>query len=100
MNLKPLGDRVIVRRIKDEAVTKGGIILPEKVREKTDFGEVVAHGEGRREDGKIVPMACSVGDMILFGRYAGQEIEAGEKLIALSEQDIIAIVLDKQEGEM
>lgn len=95
MNLKPLGDRVIVEPIEKDEVTSGGIILPETAKEKPQEGEILAVGPGRRdEEGKRVPMDVKKGDRVLFAKYAGTEVklEEDKKVLVLKESDILAIV--------
>lgn len=98
MNLKPLGDRVVVEPLEGEEMTPSGIVLPETAKEKPQKGEIRAVGPGGRdEDGKRISMDVSVGDVVLFAKYAGTEIKLdGKKLLILKENDILAIV----EGEM
>ena len=94
MKLKPLHDRVIVRRIEEEEKTKGGIIIPDTAKEKPVEGKVVAVGKGKLlENGKRQPLEVKKGDRILFGKYAGTEIKIeGEENLIMREDDIIAIV--------
>jgi len=94
MNLKPLGNRVVVEPIEQEEVTAGGIVLPETAKEKPQKGKVLSIGPGERdEDGKRIPMDVAPGDMVLFAKYAGTEIKVdGKKLLILKESDILAIV--------
>jgi chaperonin GroES len=95
MNLKPLGDRVIVEPIEKDDVTSGGIILPETAKEKPQEGKILAVGPGRRdEEGKRVPMDVKKGDRVLFAKYAGTEVklEEDQKVLVLKESDILAIV--------
>ncbi len=94
INVRPLRDRLIVRRIEEEAKTKGGIIIPDSAKEKPQEGEVVAVGSGRiTEDGKITPLEIKAGDKILFSKYAGNEIKIdGEEYLILREDDIQAVV--------
>ncbi|MGA9191550.1 MAG: co-chaperone GroES [Anaerolineales bacterium] len=94
LNLKPLGDRLIVKPLEQEEVTSGGIVLPETAKEKPQKGEVVAAGPGARdEDGDRIPMDVSVGDKVLFAKYAGTEVKLdGDKHLILRESDILAIV--------
>lgn len=95
MNLKPLHDRVIIKPSKPEEVTKGGIIIPETAKEKPMQGEVIAIGGGKiTEDGKVLPLNVKVGDQVLYGKYAGTEVnfEGGEYLI-MRESDIFAILV-------
>jgi len=94
MNLKPLGNRVVVEPIEQEEVTAGGIVLPETAKEKPQKGKVLSIGPGERdEDGKRIPMDVAPGDMVLFAKYAGTEIKIdGKKVLILKESDILAIV--------
>ena len=96
MNIKPLGDRVLVRPIEAEEEIKGGIIIPDTAKEKPQKGEIVAVGSGKLdESGKNMPMNVKVGDKVLYSKYGGTEvkIEDGEYLI-MSESDIMAIIED------
>ena len=94
MTFRPLGDRVLVRRVEEEAKTKGGIIIPDTAKEKPQEGEVVAVGPGARdEDGKRIPMDVKAGDRILFGKWSGTEVKIdGEDLIIMKESDILGTV--------
>jgi chaperonin GroES len=94
MALKPLHDRVLVKRLDSEEKTKGGIIIPDSAKEKPLEGKVVAAGDGKLlDDGKRQPLAVKKGDKILFGKYAGTEIKVeGEEMVILREDDILAIV--------
>ena len=94
MSFRPLGDRVVVRRVEEEAKTKGGIIIPDTAKEKPQEGEVVAVGPGTRdEDGKRIPMDVKAGDRILFGKWSGTEVKIdGEDLIIMKESDVLGIV--------
>lgn len=94
MKVKPLHDRVIVKRIEEEETTKGGIIIPDTAKEKPVEGEILAVGDGKiMEDGKRAPMEVKKGDRVLFGKYAGTEIKIdGEEHIIMREDDIVAIV--------
>lgn len=94
VNLKPLGDRLVVEPKEREETTASGIILPETAKEKPQEGEVVAVGPGRRDDdGKRVEMDVAVGDKVLYAKYAGTEIKVeGKKLLILKETDVLAIV--------
>ena len=94
MKVKPLHDRVIVMRVEEEEKTKGGIIIPDTAKEKPVEGEVVAVGDGKvADDGKKIPLEVKAGDKILFGKYAGTEIQIdGEEHLIMREDDIIAIV--------
>ncbi len=94
MSFRPLGDRVLVRRVEEEAKTKGGIIIPDTAKEKPQEGEVVAVGPGARdEDGKRVPMDVKAGDRILFGKWSGTEVKIdGEDLIIMKESDVLGLI--------
>ena len=94
MNIRPLHDRVIVRRVEEEKTSPGGIVLPGSASEKPDRGEVIAAGKGRITDsGEVRAMDVAVGDKILFGKYAGTEIKVdGEELLVMREDDIVAVI--------
>jgi chaperonin GroES len=94
MNLKPLHDRVVVRRVDSEAVTKGGIVIPDAATEKADQGTVLAVGPGKRNDaGELIPLDVAVGDRVLFGKFSGQNVKIdSEELLILREEDVLAIV--------
>lgn len=94
MNLRPLSDRVVVKRMEEEKTTAGGIFIPDSAKEKPAKGEILAIGEGKRADnGSIVPMSVKVGDKVLFGKYAGQEVKVdGADVLVMREDDIIAIL--------
>lgn len=94
MNLKPLGDRVVVKPLEEEERTKGGIVLPDVAKEKPQHGEVLAVGPGAlTEDGRRLPMDVKVGDRVLFAKYAGTEVKIGEEeYLILRQSDILAIV--------
>jgi chaperonin GroES len=94
MNLRPLHDRVIVKRLDQETKTASGLIIPEAAAEKPDQGEVIAIGNGKiLEDGKVRPLDVKVGDRVLFGKYSGQVVKVkGEELLVMREEDIMAIV--------
>lgn len=94
LNLKPLGDRVVVKPLEQEERTASGIVLPETAKEKPQKGEVLAVGAGARDEaGKRVAMDVQVGDMVLFAKYAGTEIKVdSDKLLILKESDILAII--------
>jgi len=96
MNLKPLGDRIVVKVVTQEEKTKGGIVLPDTVKEKPQEGEVVAVGSGKvLENGQKLPLEVKVGDKIIFSKYAGTEVKIeGEELIIFSERDVLAVVQD------
>ncbi|MBR2300185.1 MAG: co-chaperone GroES [Alphaproteobacteria bacterium] len=94
MKIKPLHDRVLVKRIEDLEKTAGGIIIPDTAKEKPSEGIVEAAGNGRMTpDGKLAPMTVKVGDRVLFGKYAGTEVKVdGEPRLIIREEDILAIV--------
>jgi len=94
MKVRPLHDRVIVKRVEEEEKTKGGIIIPDTAKEKPVEGKVIAVGDGKLSDeGKKIPLEVKAGDRILFGKYAGTEIQIdGEEHLIMREDDIIAIV--------
>jgi chaperonin GroES len=94
MAFHPLGDRVAVRRVEEEAKTKGGIIIPDTVKEKPQEGEVVAVGPGAWDErGKRIPMAVKPGDRILFGKWSGSEVKIdGEDLLIMKESDILGLL--------
>ncbi len=94
MAIRPLHDRVIVQRTKEEEKTKGGIIIPDTAKEKPVQGKVVAVGNGKvLEDGKVRKLEVKKGDVVLFGKYAGQEVKVdGEELVILREDDIVGVV--------
>ena len=93
MKLRPLHDRVIVRRLEEEEKTAGGIIIPDTAKEKPQQGKVLALGKGRfLQDGQITPLIVKEGDRVLFARYAGTEVKVeGEELLIMREDDILAI---------
>ena len=95
MKVRPLADRVLVRRLDDEVEkSKGGIIIPDTAKEKPQQGKIIAVGKGRRsEDGAVVPLDVKVGDRILFGKYAGSEIKVeGEEHLIMREEDILGVL--------
>jgi len=96
MNIRPLRDRVIIRRMEEERTTAAGIVIPDSAAEKPNKGEVLAVGEGKvNEKGEVRPMIVKVGDKVMFGQYAGTKIRHdGEELLVMSEDDILAIVQD------
>ncbi|MBW2709685.1 MAG: co-chaperone GroES [Deltaproteobacteria bacterium] len=95
MKIKPLHDRVIVKRVEEEEKTKGGIIIPDTAKEKPVEGEIMAVGDGKvADDGKKIALEVKAGDKVLFGKYAGTEIMIdGEEHLIMREDDIIAIVV-------
>ncbi|MFC1883499.1 co-chaperone GroES [Thermodesulfobacteriota bacterium] len=94
MKVRPLHDRVIVKRIEEEETTKGGIIIPDTAKEKPVEGKIIAVGKGKvSDDGKKIPLEVKAGDKVLFGKYAGTEIKIdGEEHLIMREDDIVAIV--------
>jgi chaperonin GroES len=94
MKFRPLHDRIVVRRIEAEAKTKGGIIIPDTVKEKPQEGEVVAVGPGGRdENGKITPTELKPGERILFGKWSGTEVKIdGEELLIMKETDVMGVI--------
>ena len=91
VNLTPLHDRVIVKRIEEKETVKGGIIIPDSAKEKPQEGEVIAVGAGRREKGELIPLDVKPGDRVLFGKYGGTEIKIeGEEFLILREEEILA----------
>jgi chaperonin GroES len=94
MALRPLNDRVIIKRMDNERTTASGIVIPESAAEKPDQGEVLAVGPGKKtEDGKLVPVDLKVGDKVLFGKYAGQSVKVdGDELLVIREEEIFAVI--------
>jgi chaperonin GroES len=94
MNFQPLHDRVVVRRIDSEEKTAGGIIIPDTAKEKPSEGEIIAVGEGLRDDdGKRIPLDVKAGDRVLFGKWSGTEVKIdGEDLLIMKESDIMGII--------
>ena len=94
MKIRPLHDRVIVKRVEEERKTASGIVIPDSATEKPDQGEVIAVGPGKRDDaGKLIPMDLKVGDKVLFGKYSGQTVKVdGEELLVMREEDVMGVV--------
>ena len=94
MKIRPLHDRVIVKRMEEERKTASGIVIPDSATEKPDQGEVLAVGNGKiGDDGKVRPLDVKVGDRVLFGKYAGQSVKVdGEEVLVMREEDIMGIV--------
>lgn len=93
MNIKPIGDRVVIKVLESEEKTKGGIVLPDTAKEKPQEGKVVAIGSGELIEGKRVPLEVKVGDKIIFSKYAGTEVKLdGEEYLILRQSDILAIL--------
>jgi len=97
MKIRPLQDRVIVKRLEEEEKTKGGIIIPDTAKEKPQEGKVIAVGKGKMtEDGKLIPLDVKVGDKILFGKYSGTEVKIdGEEHLIMREEDILGVIEGK-----
>jgi chaperonin GroES len=94
MKLRPLHDRVIVKRIDSETKTASGIVIPDNAAEQPDQGEILAVGPGRKNDeGKVIPLNVAVGDRVLFGKYSGQTVKVeGDELLVMKEDDLFAVV--------
>ncbi|HHT49631.1 MAG TPA: co-chaperone GroES [Firmicutes bacterium] len=94
MNIKPLGERIVIKVLESEEKTKSGIVLPDTAKEKPQMGEVLAVGSGKTlENGEKVPLEVKVGDKVLFAKYAGTEVKLdGEEYMVLKESDVLAIV--------
>ncbi len=92
--IRPLQDRIIVKRIEEETKTAGGIFIPDTAKEKPQQGEIVAVGKGKKtEDGKVIPLDLKVGDKVLFGKYAGTDIKIeGQDLLIMREDDILGVI--------
>ena len=96
MKIRPLNDRVVVRRIEEKETVKGSIIIPDTAKEKPQEGEILAVGQGKRlEDGKIFPLDVKVGDRVLFGKYSGSEVPVkieGEDVLIMREDEILGVI--------
>jgi chaperonin GroES len=93
MALRPLHDRVIIKRLDNERKTASGIVIPDSAAEKPDQGEVVAVGPGKVVDGKLKPVDLKTGDKVLFGKYAGQAVKVdGDELLVIREDEILAVI--------
>ncbi|MFZ2237131.1 MAG: co-chaperone GroES [Dokdonella sp.] len=94
MTLRPLHDRVIIKRLEEEKMSAGGIVIPDSAAEKPIRGEVIAAGTGKiLEDGKVRPIAVKAGDKVLFGKYSGTEVKIdGEDLLVMREEDLLAVI--------
>ena len=96
MKIRPLHDRVIVKRLEEERTSPGGIVIPDTAAEKPMQGKIVAVGKGKVVDGKIQPLDVKVGDKILFGKYSGNEVKVdGEDLVVMREEDVMAVIEGK-----
>jgi len=94
VKVRPLGDRILLKRLEEEEVMKGGIIIPDTAKEKPQRGEVIAVGLGRLDDdGKRIPLDVKVGDQVLFGKYAGNEVNIDDnEYLIMREEDVLAII--------
>ena len=94
MKVRPLHDRVLIKRVEEQETVRGGIIIPDSAKEKPQEGEVVAVGTGKRmEDGKVIPLEVKEGDRVLFGKYSGAEVKIdGEEYLILREDEILAVL--------
>jgi len=94
MNLRPLHDRLIIKRMEEERTSPGGIVIPDSAAEKPSRGEVIAAGHGKRNDkGDVIAMDVKVGDTVLFGKYSGTEVKVeGDDLLVMREEDIMAVI--------
>ena len=94
MNIRPLHDRVIVRRMEEERMSAGGIVIPDSATEKPIQGEVLSVGKGKiQENGEILPLDVKVGDKVLFGKYSGTEVKvAGDTVLVMREEDILGVI--------
>lgn len=97
MKIRPLNDRVIVKRMEEERKTASGIVIPDAATEKPDQGEIIAVGNGKvGDDGKLQAMTVKVGDRVLFGKYSGQTVKVdGDELLVMKEDDLFAVVVKK-----
>ena len=97
MKIRPLHDRVIVKRLEEERTSPGGIVIPDTAAEKPIQGKIVADGNGKNlEDGKVRPLDIKVGDKILFGKYSGTDVKVdGEELLVMREEDVMAVIESK-----
>jgi chaperonin GroES len=94
MNIRPLHDRVILKRMEEESTSPGGIVIPDSAAEKPIRGEIIAAGTGKRlESGEIIPLDVKVGDTVLFGKYSGTEVKVnGDDLLVMREDDIMGVI--------
>ena len=94
MNIRPLHDRVILKRMEEETTSSGGIVIPDSATEKPSRGEIIAAGSGKRLDsGEILPLDVKVGDTVLFGKYSGTEVKVnGDDLLVMREEDIMGVI--------
>lgn len=101
MNVRPLYDRIVVKRIEEKETIQGGIIIPDSAKEKPQEGEVVAVGKGKRlEDGKLVKLDVTVGDRILFGKYSGSDIKLdGNEYLIMREDEVLGVIESNGNGK-
>jgi len=94
MKIRPLGDRIIIKRIEEEEKSRGGIIIPDTAKEKPQEGKVIAVGKGKiADDGKLIPIEVKVGDRVLFGKYSGTEVKIlGDDHLIIREDDVLGII--------
>ena len=94
MKIRPLHDRVIVKRIEEERKSAGGIVIPDTAAEKPDQGEIVAVGKGKKDDnGKLIAIDVKIGDKVLFGKYSGQTVKVkGDELLVMREEDLMGVI--------
>ncbi len=94
MKLRPLQDRILVKRIEEEAKTAGGIYIPDTAKEKPQMGQIVSVGNGKKtEDGRVIPVDVKAGDKVLFGKYAGTEVKVeGDEYLIMREDDILGVI--------
>ena len=94
MKVRPLHDRVLIKRVEEQETVRGGIIIPDSAKEKPQEGEVIAVGKGKKnEDGKVFPLDVQEGDRILFGKYSGNEIKIdGEELLIMREEEVLGVL--------
>lgn len=94
MKLRPLQDRILVKRIEEEEKTAGGIYIPDTAKEKPQMGEIVSVGNGKKtEDGKVIPVDLKAGDKVLFGKYAGTDVKVeGDNFLIMREDDILGVI--------
>ena len=98
MKIKPMYDRIVVRRTDEETLSAGGIVIPDSAKEKPDQGEVLAVGPGKRtDDGKSLPMAVKVGDRVLFSKYSGTDFKlGGDEIVVMREDDVLGVFTGKK----
>ena len=93
MNVRPLHDRLVIKRIEEKETVKGGIIIPDTAKEKPQEAEVVAVGKGKREKGELIPLDVKVGDRILFGKYSGTEVKLdGAEYLIIREDEVLGVI--------